>query len=160
MTPGSESSQHRAKHQKSVHSGIHFVSLRILCSPAAFRCQANPGKWTLRSRAAARGDCLRRPPSQNRAWTRGTLSLRLSRSSPTSARRRPHVGGRSPQGPAFANAAGCAALRNRTDGATAAAVGSKHKVAGAPRNKQLSTSHHFLAITSPRHTMHPTILIF
>ena len=68
------SRQDRAKHQKSVHSGIHFAS----CSadpllarsgsaqePAAAvlqsRRQPKPGKWTLRNRAAARGDSLCRP---------------------------------------------------------------------------------------------------
>ena len=64
-----------------------------------------------------------------------------------------------PRAPALANVAGSAALRNGTDGATAAVVRSEHKVASAPRNKQLSTSHHFPAITSPRHSTHPTFLI-
>ena len=48
----------------------------------------------------------------------------------------------------------------RDRGATATVVRSEHKVASAPRNKQLSTSHHFPAITSPRHSTHPTFLIF
>ena len=46
--------------------------------------------------------------------------------------------------------------RNGTDGATAAVVRLEHKVASVPRNKQLS----FPAITSPRHSTHPTVLIF
>ena len=39
-------------------------------------------------------------------------------------------------------------------------VSTKHKAASASRNKQLSTSHHFPAIISPRHFMRATILIF
>ena len=65
-----------------------------------------------------------------------------------------------PRTSALANAAGCAALRKGTDGATAAVVSPEHKVAVVPRNKQLSTSHHFPATISPRHSTHPTVLIF
>ena len=60
---------------------------------------------------------------------------------------------------ALANAAGSAALRNGTDGATAAVVSTKHKAASVPTNNQLPTSHHFLATTS-RNSMHLTILMF
>ena len=49
------------------------------------------------------------------------------------------AGAGGPRAPALANAAGSAALRNGTDGATAAVVSSEHKVARVPRNKQLST---------------------
>ena len=62
-----------------------------------------------------------------------------ARTAPTTARQVQEA----PEAPALANAAGSAALRNGTDGATAAVVSSEHKVARLPRNKQLSTSHHF-----------------
>ena len=95
--PGNESAQHRAKHQKRVHSGNHFASCSVdpsfACSvsaqePAAgvlhCRRQPNPGKWTLRS-----GACLCRPPFGHPAWPRGMQS---SSCGTTPARRRPHVG--------------------------------------------------------------------
>ena len=161
-------SQRRAKHQKSVHSGNHCASCSVELvlarsilaqEPAAAvlqcRHQPNPGMWALWSEAAARGEiaCAGRPL--------GTQHGR-SRNCPTPERRSPHVGRgrRPPRGPALANTAGCAALRTRTDGTIAAAVSSEHKVASVPRNKKLSTSHHFPAIISPRHSTHPTILIF
>ena len=70
------------------------------------------------------------------------------------------AGADSSRTPALAKAAGSAALRNGTDGATAVVVSTKHKVVSFPRNKQLPTSHHFPATTSSRHSTHPTILIF
>ena len=58
------------------------------------------------------------------------------------------------QGPVLANTTGSVTLRNGTDGATAAVVSAEHKVASVSTNKQLSTSHQFPAIISPRFFMH------
>ena len=57
------------------------------------------------------------------------------------------LGWQRPQTPAFADAASSAALRNGTDGATAAVVSTKHKVASAPRHKQTPTSHYSTVTT-------------
>ena len=65
------------------------------------------------------------------------------------------AGAGSHRAPALANAAVSAALRNGTDGATAAVVSSERKIARVPRNKLHTTS-----TTSPRHSTHPTILMF
>ena len=80
---------------------------------------------------------------------RGICSWRLSRKSKQEASGHPALANLSRYPTAF---------RNGTDGATAAVVSSEHKVANVPRNKQLSTSHHF-----PCHhltTMHAKTLIF
>ena len=79
----------------------------------------------------------------------------------TQARRCSHGGrSRGPLGSALTDTANRAALRSETGGVTAAVVSTEHKVASVPRNKQLSTSHHFLTIISPCHPAHPTTLIF
>ena len=151
----------RLAHSLSIALHSAFISPHAawnLCSPSSSDppMSANPGKWTLRSGAAARGDCLCRPPFGHPAWPRGILSSRPSRNCPTLARRCPHVGrGRRP--PEHQLSPTQPAVRGSETGQMAppphAMVSSKHKVARAPRNKQLSTSHHFLAIifTTPPH---------
>ena len=104
------SRQDRAKHQKSVDSGIHFASCRAdpllarsvsaqePAAAAVLQCrrQANPGKWTLRNGAAARADCLWAalwaPSVAERDITLDALG-----ELPVQARRRPHVGGSRPR---------------------------------------------------------------
>ena len=91
--PGNESSQCRAKHQMSIHSGIHCASCSMdpllarsvsAQEPAAAvlqcRRQPNPGKWTLKSGAGAHGACSFSPLSGRSA--RQCLLVGLGRQLP------------------------------------------------------------------------------
>ena len=101
--PGKESARRREKHQE----------------------QANPGKLTLRSGAAARGAPLgthSRRAGHNPRGYRG--AARPQQHGACSLARR-----NSFQAPVLANTAGGAALRNGTGGATAAMVSTMHRVA-------------------------------
>ena len=149
--PGNESSQHRANTRSL--SPLTFISLhtvRILCSPAAFRLRNQQQQssivvasqpWEVdaqeRSRRARRFAVQAALVGTSMA-ERDIVLQALRRSS------RPRRDGAH----TLAGAGGRGAP-NGTDRATAAMVSSEHKSARVPRNKQLSTSHHILATTSP-----------
>ena len=120
-------SRHVTSQCATLHSGIHFASCSVEpCSPVAFwlrnhqqRSSNNVGSQTVGSRRSGTEPpreeiaCASRPLGTRRV----ILSSRPSRNCP-----------------ALANAADSAALRNGTDGATAAVVSPEHKVASVPRN--------------------------
>ena len=100
---------------------FRFMQCGTFCSPAAFRLRNQQQSFTV---GASRARRLLLQTSFSGTRCRGTRLLRRD-----GAHTLAGAGGA--REPAFANTAGSAALRNGTDGATAAVESSEHKVASA-----------------------------
>ena len=131
---------------------LAFISphtLRILCSPAAFRLRNQEqqsssvgASQTLgNGRSGAHGACSFMSLSGRPAWLSATSSWRPL----IPARQRQTAPARSPWQAAPDH------QLNRTAAATAAVVSIKHNAASVSRSNRPSTSHHFLATTSLLH---------
>ena len=169
--PCNESSQHRAKHQKSAHCGIHFASYSVdpLLVPGISRCRASnvDASQTLGSRRSRT-----EPPREEPARTCHPLGIQHGRArhNPRGSRGVPRSWRDCARSLAWAGGPPSTSSRQRSRQCGAPKRNRRRpppqwgapctKLRVLPKNKQHSTSHHFLAIISPRQPMHLTIQVF